>query len=99
VRRLAPGIPTVYLMDRLQLPPNHLLPSRDGGLPPGTTIGGPGIDLVRAHPGYVARLHRAGHRVHVWTVDNPADVELCLRLGVDTIITNHPARVLRQLGR
>jgi glycerophosphoryl diester phosphodiesterase len=99
VRRLAPGIPTVYLMDRLQLPPNHLLPSRDGGLPPGTTIAGPGIDLVRAHPGYVARLHRAGHRVHVWTVDDPADVELCLRLGVDTIITNHPARVLRQLGR
>jgi glycerophosphoryl diester phosphodiesterase len=99
VHRLAPGLPTVYLMDRKQLPPAHLLPLKSGGLPPGTRIAGPGIDLVRAHPGYVARLHRAGHRVHVWTVDDPGDVELCLRLGVDTIITNHPARVLRQLGR
>jgi glycerophosphoryl diester phosphodiesterase len=54
--------------------------------------------IVRANPGYVARLHRAGNRVHVWTVDSPADVELCARLGVDAIITNRPRQVLAQLS-
>ncbi|MFF4650346.1 glycerophosphodiester phosphodiesterase [Streptomyces sp. NPDC001380] len=93
VRQAAPSIPTVFLMERLPLR------FRDGSLPRGTGIAGPGIDLVRANPGFVARLHRAGHRVHVWTVDEPADVELCLRLGVDAIITNRPRQVLGQLGR
>ena len=93
VRELAPAIPTVFLMERVPLR------FRDGTLPHGARIAGPGIDLVRANPGYVAALHRAGQRVHVWTVDDPDDVELCLRLGVDTIITNHPRRVLDQLGR
>jgi len=37
--------------------------------------------------------------VHVWTVDEPADVDLCVRLGVDAIITNRPAAVLSALGR
>jgi glycerophosphoryl diester phosphodiesterase len=93
VRELAPEVPTVFLLERM-------LPwLRDGRLPYGARIAGPGIDLIRKHPGYVAALHRAGQRVHVWTVDEPEDVELCLRLGVETIITNHPRRVLRQLGR
>ena len=93
VRALAPTIPTVYLMERV-------LPGLRGGrLPYGARIAGPGIDLVRANPGYVTALRRAGQRVRVWTVDEPADVELCLRLGVDTLITNHPRRVLDLLGR
>ncbi len=55
--------------------------------------------IVRSHPGYIERLHRAGHRVHVWTVNEPADVELCAELGVEAIITNRPKQVLSQLGR
>ena len=47
----------------------------------------------------VAKLKRAGHQVHVWTVNEPQDVELCARLGVDAIITNRPKQVLSQLGR
>ncbi|NEE33542.1 glycerophosphodiester phosphodiesterase, partial [Streptomyces sp. SID7982] len=54
---------------------------------------------VRSHPGYIERLHRAGHRVHVWTVNEPADVALCAELGVEAIITNRPKQVLSQLGR
>ena len=53
--------------------------------------------MVRAHPKYVDRVHRKGGAVHVWTVDDPADVELCLRLGVDAIITNRPAEVIAQI--
>ncbi|MDG4530617.1 glycerophosphodiester phosphodiesterase [Streptomyces sp. AV19] len=93
IRTAAPEIPVVYLM---QFVSPRL---RDGRLPPGVGIAGPSIRIVRSHPGYVARLHRAGHRVHVWTVNEPEDVELCLRLGVDAVITNRPKAVLTQLGR
>jgi glycerophosphoryl diester phosphodiesterase len=93
VQAAAPAVPTVYLMQFVL--PRH----RDGALPRGVRIAGPSIRIVRNHPGYVARLHRAGHRVHVWTVDDPADVELCTHLGVDAVITNRPKQVLSQLGR
>ncbi|MGC0415459.1 glycerophosphodiester phosphodiesterase [Embleya sp. AB8] len=92
MRLLAPELPTVFLMEHVPLL------FRDGTLPREVRIAGPSIDIVRAHPRYVARLHRAGHRVHVWTVDTPEDVELCLRLGVDAIITNRPRQVLAQVS-
>ena len=93
VRALAPGLPTVFLMDRVPLR------FRDGSLPFRSAIAGPSIEIVRAHPRYVERVHRAGARLHVWTVDRPDDVELCVRLGVEAIITNRPGAVLAQLGR
>jgi len=88
---LAPSLETVYLMDRVPLR------FRDGTLPLGTTIAGPAMDIVLAHPGYVEKAHAAGNRVHVWTVNNPVDVELCAALGVDAIISDNPAATLRQL--
>ncbi|MBZ4323371.1 glycerophosphodiester phosphodiesterase [Streptomyces huiliensis] len=93
IRAAAPALPAVYLMQFLS--PRM----RDGRLPPGVGIAGPSIRIVRGHPDYVARLHRAGHQVHVWTVNEPEDVELCLRLGVDAVITNRPKAVLTQVGR
>jgi glycerophosphoryl diester phosphodiesterase len=87
VRLLAPDIPTVLLLDRL-------LPQRRAGiLPLGVPIAGPGLHVLRADPDYVARAHARGHLVYVWTVDQPADVQFVLELGVDTIITDHPAQV------
>ncbi|OON79198.1 glycerophosphodiester phosphodiesterase [Streptomyces tsukubensis] len=93
VYAVAPTLPAVHLMQFAS--PRH----REGRLPQGVRIAGPSIRIVRNHPAYVARMQRAGHRVHVWTVNNPADVELCVRLGVDAIITNRPRAVLDQLGR
>ncbi|MCT2589353.1 glycerophosphodiester phosphodiesterase [Streptomyces sp. N2-109] len=92
VRIAAPELPTVYLMQLL-------LPRlRDGRLPPGVRIAGPSMRILRAHPTYVERAHRAGHEVHVWTVDDPVDVALCARLGVDAVITNRPQQVRAQLA-
>jgi glycerophosphoryl diester phosphodiesterase len=93
IRLLAPSLPTVLLMDRV--PPTR----RDGSLPTGVGIAGPGIQVVRAHPGYVAKAQARGHRVYVWTVDEPDDVELVLSLGVDAVITNRPVQVLQRMGR
>lgn len=91
--RLLPRVPTVYLMD--PVPPWN----RDGSLPPGVGIAGPSIATLRKHPNFVTRVHSHGHAVHVWTVDEDADIDLCIELGVDAIISNRPGRVLRRLGR
>lgn len=89
---MAPGLEMVYLMDRVPLR------FRDGSLPLGTSAAGPSIDIVLAHPEYVAKVHAAGHDVHVWTVNNRVDIELCASLGVDAIISDRPADALRQLA-
>ncbi|MFD8270598.1 glycerophosphodiester phosphodiesterase [Streptomyces flaveolus] len=93
VRAASPTLPTVYLM---QFVSPRL---RDGRLPAGVRIAGPSIRIVRNHPAYIERLKAAGHQVHVWTVNETADVDLCAGLGVDAIITNRPRAVLEHLGR
>ena len=93
VHALAPFVPTVLLLARLA--PRY----RRGVLPPRVPIAGPSMSVVRRVPKFVARAHAAGNAVHVWTVNDPADVELCLALGVDAIITDRPRHVLAQIAR
>lgn len=91
VRLLAPDVPTVLLLERL-------LPGRrDGILPTGVGIAGPGLAALRSDPAYVDRAHARGHLVYAWTVDEPADVEFVLGLGVDAVITNRPAALVARL--
>ena len=91
VKLLAPDIPTVLLLERF-------LPlRRDGVLPAGVGIAGPGLHLLRVEPGYVERAHARGHQVYVWTVDEPDDLEFVLGLGVDTVITDRPRNVIARL--
>jgi glycerophosphoryl diester phosphodiesterase len=90
---MAPSLPTVFLMDAVPLR------FRDGSLPAQCSIAGPSVEVLRAHPSYVERVHAQGNRVHVWTVDEPEDVAMVLDLGVDAVISNHPRRVLRRLDR
>lgn len=91
-RRLAPNVPVVYLVEHL--PPWR----RDGSLPDGATIAGPSIEILRRDPAYVSRVHARGGDVHVWTVDTDADIDLCLALGVDAIISNRPGYVRERLS-
>jgi glycerophosphoryl diester phosphodiesterase len=93
VRALAPGLPTVFNMDRVPVR------FRDGSLPLHVSGAGLALAIVKAHPGVVDRFQARGHRVHVFTADEPSDIEYLCDLGVDAIISNHPRRVLKQLGR
>jgi glycerophosphoryl diester phosphodiesterase len=94
MRQLAPDVPRVLLVEE-RIPLRFL----SGALPRGVLAMGLDVRVLRQHPGYAERLHDRGHRLHVWTVDDLADVDLCVSLGVDAIITNRPRAVLAHLGR
>ena len=76
---------------------------RDGNLagyqPPGVALQIPpafgDITLVTAES--VAAAHRLGLEVHVWTINEPAEMEALLDLGVDGIMTDFPARAVEVL--
>jgi glycerophosphoryl diester phosphodiesterase len=55
--------------------------------------------LRDAKPGLVDRVHAAGKRVNVWTVNTEDDLKHMVGLGVDGIITDDPALALNVLGR
>nr|WP_206038429.1 glycerophosphodiester phosphodiesterase [Rhodococcus sp. HNM0569] len=86
VRRSAPLLPTVLLGES----------ARYVGGGAATTVGataiGPSVKTLRTHPELVDKAAAAGRATYCWTVDEHADVELCRRLGVDWVATNHPGR-------
>jgi glycerophosphoryl diester phosphodiesterase len=95
MRQLAPTLPLVQLTwDRLRV--RWFL---EGGLPKGVHTLGMSIELVEKMPDLVAKAQGEGYQVHVYTVDRTHQVDLCVRLGVDAIITNRPRHVLELLGR
>lgn len=47
----------------------------------------------------VRYLHRKNIAVIPWTVNDPEQMEKCIDLGVDGIITDYPEVLLKQLGR
>ena len=59
-----------------------------------------GITIVT--PGLVRRAHRAGMQVHVWTIDDPEEMNLLLDRGVDGLMTDRTdilRAVLTESGR
>lgn len=93
VRALDPRLPTVLLL------PDPRAGHRSGVLPPWADAVGPSVRHLRRDPDLVARMHDAGHEVHVWTVDDRRDLDRCVALGVDVVISNRPGDLLRHLGR
>lgn len=86
MQQLCPEVPLVYLV-RESVP----LRFRDGGLPKGSQIAGLDKAIIQRWPEMVKRQHDRGHQVYVWTVDDVADIDRCLELEVDGIISNRPA--------
>jgi len=92
-KKLSPLTQVVYLAEHL---PRRF---RNGSLPAGVSISGIDVHYLKKDPDYVARVHSLGHKVHVWTVDEMSDVDFCLQLGVDAIITNHPRDVMARVRK
>ncbi len=93
IRSHTDTLPTVLLLENLSVA------RWDGTLPPYADYTGPGVHLLRTDPDYVARARSFGHETYVWTVDDPADVALCAKLGVRYLATNSPATTLGLLNR
>jgi glycerophosphoryl diester phosphodiesterase len=92
VKKMAPDLDVVQLVDRVyawQVTRN--LVGRDW-------IAGPGIALLRDNPRFRRRLQRSGRRIHVWTVNTLEDLDLCVELGAEAVITDAPAAALRHLA-
>ena len=49
-------------------------------------------------PETVAAAHRIGVEMHVWTIDEEAEMRALIAIGVDGIITNYPGRLLKLIA-
>jgi glycerophosphoryl diester phosphodiesterase len=83
MKRLDSKIPTTFLMHK-NTPWFQAKLSSAGSI-------GPGINELREEPIRAERIKALKKRLHVWTVDEDADIKLCEKLGVDILITNKPA--------
>ena len=92
VERLAPDVQLVQLIDKAALWP--MLRRTIGK----DTIMGPGIAMLQEHPRVVESMSRRGP-LHVWTVNTEAELDLCLRMGVQAVITDRPSYVLDLLDQ
>jgi len=91
VKKLAPDLEVVLLIERQyswQVTKN---------LVGDYWIAGPGIGLLRDNPKMARRLARSGRRMHVWTVNDEDDLDLCLDLGVEAVISDRPLMALKHL--
>ena len=96
IRALAPGLPTNFS----SLEVGGLMLS----LAPGATAYVPRGDALQVPPEHhswklitaesVAAAHRCGVEMHAWTINDPAEMRALLKLGVDGIISDYPARLI-----
>jgi glycerophosphoryl diester phosphodiesterase len=99
MRSLAPELPTGF--------PYHEIAAFMISLAPDAEPYQPRGDALQIPPEYeswrlvtpqsVDAAHRLGVEVHVWTVNDAAEMRAMLELGVDGIITDYPARLLALL--
>ena len=86
VRRLAPELEVVLLIKS-----GTAWKVTKSMLGPGW-IAGPDVRELRERPKLARRLARH-HRIHAWTVNTRSDLQLCLDLGVEAVITDSPAYI------
>ncbi len=91
VRRLAPEMEVVLLIEGLSWKVTQQALGHGW-------IAGPGIAELREKPKLGSRLRKEGRRIHVWTVNTEADLQICLDLEAEAVITDVPDRVLSWLA-
>jgi glycerophosphoryl diester phosphodiesterase len=96
VRQLAPSLPTNFSSYEVGLFMMSLAPDAAPYVPFGSALQIPPEyqSWKLATPKSVAAAHRIGVEVHVWTVNETAEMRELLAMGVDGIITNYPSRLL-----
>ncbi|GAB3269464.1 glycerophosphodiester phosphodiesterase [Kineosporia babensis] len=92
MRALAPTLSLVYLVER-RMPVAML----DQQVPAGVAIG-PDVELLAQNPRLGERIRARGRDLHVWTVDTPEQVRVCLDAGASVIISNRPAETRKTLN-
>ena len=93
-RLLGPGLATATgpaEVAALRLAPHRVAswlrsPAAVLQIPTGHLVGGRRLDLVT--PGLVERVHAMGKHVHVWTIDDAAEMHRLFDLGVDGIVSD-----------
>jgi glycerophosphoryl diester phosphodiesterase len=91
--RRVPAVRAALLFERASM-----LPLRRAWLAPWLRPAALNPELVLCTAARVAAWHRRGYMVNVWTVDEPAALTACRRMGVDGVITNDPARARAALA-
>ncbi len=93
IRRLAPDLELVMLLN------TAASWYRSRPFADNDWLAGPGIEMVREHPDLIRRIVRSGTRVHCWVVNTDEDIDLCLDLGIEALITDKPAATTSYLRR
>lgn len=57
------------------------------------------LNIIKENPQWVKEAHELGLEVNVWTVNNPADMEYFIKLGVDYITTDQPEELQKLLEK
>jgi glycerophosphoryl diester phosphodiesterase len=54
----------------------------------------PRYTCMQYDPNLVKQAHEAGLKINTWTANTDEDIRMCLDLGVDSIISNYPDRLV-----
>lgn len=101
-RKAFPNIP-VYLLIASTLDPltQAWRPTIDEAVSKAKAVGLDGVnvnDTVLLNDAAVQKIHAAGLKIYVWTIDKIGDAKRLLDLEVDGLITNRPGRLKAQLA-
>ncbi len=98
-RALAPQVPTNLTAPEILA----FVQALSSGAPSGVAAGD-ALQIPPEHRGLklatrevVAAAHQSGLEVHIWTINDQAEMQEMLSLGVDGIITDYPTRLLTLL--
>ena len=91
MRRLTPNLRLVMLIEK-----KHHWPMLQGVIADDWILG-PDVLMLRGHPRFARRLAATGRDLHVWTVNKPEELQVCLELGVRAIITDRPGFMMELL--